>query len=74
MQSKVSEHYKKRAHELTSFLHDRGFLNPKLTLASIEWLDDYLGFLFESSDEIATKAATMLAKFRKDSEQVPTEE
>lgn len=60
----VEPYYKKQAKELTTLLFDRRFLNPDLTRDSVDWLEDYFGFILQSQSEIAAKCATLTARLR----------
>ena len=60
----VEEYYKRRAKDLTNMLFDKGFLNSELTRESIDWLEDYIGFLFQSRSELAAKSAILIAKLK----------
>lgn len=61
---KVEEFYKRQAKDLTSILFDKGFLNENLAKEAVDWLEDYIGFVFQSHCQSAAKAATLTAKFR----------
>ena len=61
---KVEEYYKKQAKDLTNLLFDKDFLNKELTRESIDWLEDYIGFIFQSQCQTAVKAAVLLAKLK----------
>lgn len=60
----VSEYYKRKAKDLTNMLFDKRFLNDDLSKESIDWLEDYIGFLFESGEKMAGKAAVLTASLR----------
>lgn len=60
----VEEYYKKQAKDEISMLFDKNFLNPELTRESIDWLEDYMGFLFQSKCEMAAKAAVLTARLK----------
>jgi len=62
--NKIEEYYMKQAKELTSLLFDRRFLNDDLSRESIDWLEDYLGFVFQSQVNSAVKASQLLARLR----------
>ncbi len=64
MDEKVDEYYKRQGKELVDMLFDKRFLNDDLSREAIDWLEDYMGFLFQSSCEQAKKAALLLASFR----------
>ena len=62
--SEVDEYYKRRADEMVKLLFDRRFLNDDLSLESIEWLKDYLGFVIQSFSDSAARTAVLTAKMR----------
>ena len=64
MIEEVNEHYMREAKELTNLLFDKDFLNPELTRESIDWLEEYLGFVFQSKCQSAAKIATLTAKLK----------
>ena len=61
---KVEPYYKKQANDLTNLLFDKGFLQPMLTRESIDWLEDYIGFILQSQCQMSAKAAILTAKHR----------
>jgi hypothetical protein len=63
-ETQVDKYYKKEAKELIDLLFDRDFLNPELKRDSIEWLEDYIGFIFQSKSEMAAKTALLTAKLK----------
>jgi len=64
MDVEVNEFYKREAKREVDFLFDKGFLSDDLSRESIDWLEDYLGFLFQSKCDIAVKAALLSKKVR----------
>lgn len=60
----IEKYYKKEAKELIDLLFDREFLNPALTRESINWLEEYIGFLFQSKCQLAAKIAMLNAKLK----------
>ena len=60
----IEEYYKREAKDLTNLLFDRGFLADNLARESIDWLEDYIGFLFQSKCQMAAKAAVLMKKVR----------
>jgi len=60
----VDGYYKRQAKDLTNMLFDKGFLNNDLSRESIDWLEDYLGFILQSQCDSAAKIALLTAKFR----------
>lgn len=61
---KVDDHYKREAKELINLLFDKDFLNPELTRESIDWLEEYIGFVFQSKCQTAAKIATLTARLK----------
>jgi len=61
---KVDKYYKREAKELITFLFDKRFLNDELSKDSIDWLEDYMGFLFQSKCEMSAKCALLTASLR----------
>ena len=62
--AKVDKYYKREAKELITLLFDKRFLNDDLSKDSIDWLEDYMGFLFQSKCEMAAKCAVLTASMR----------
>ncbi|MCK5132736.1 MAG: hypothetical protein KAR40_11360 [Candidatus Sabulitectum sp.] len=60
----VEGYYKREAKDLITLLFDKRFLNDELSRESIDWLEDYIGFLFQSKSETAAKCAVLTAKMR----------
>ena len=61
---KVEPFYQRQAEDMTTTLFDKGFLNPELSRDAINWLEDYIGFVIQSSAQSATKCAMLTAKLR----------
>jgi len=53
----VEPYYLKQAKELVDWLFDESVLNPNLTRTNLAFLDEYIGFLFESNAKMAGKCA-----------------
>jgi len=64
MEVEVEEYYKREAKELIDLLFDKDFLNPELTRESIDWLEEYVGFVFQSKCQSAAKVAMLVAKLK----------
>ena len=60
----VDKYYKRQAKDLTNMLFDKGFLNDNLARKSIDWLENYIGYLIQSHCQTATKVALLMAKKR----------
>lgn len=65
METIVEEYYKREARELIDLLHDKSFLNPELNRESQRWLEEYVGYLFQSKAEMTKKTTLLLASFKK---------
>ena len=61
---KVDDYYQRQAKDLTTTLFDKGFLNPELSRDAIDWLEDYMGYVIQSSAQSAAKVAVLTAKLR----------
>ena len=71
MNYEVNKHYKHQAKDLTNLLFDKGFLADDLTRESIDWLEDYLGFVIQSQCQMAAKAELLLKKSRDCQPKIP---
>ncbi len=60
----VEDYYKREAKDLTNVLFDKRFLNDDLSREAIDWLEDYIGFLFQSKCQMAAKCAALTASMR----------
>ena len=60
----VNAKYKKEAEQLINLLFDKRFLNDDLSKESIDWLEDFIGYLFESRISLAIKCHDLIAKTR----------
>jgi hypothetical protein len=60
----VEPYYQRQAKDLTTTLFDKGFLNAELSRDAIDWLEDYMGFVIQSSAQSAAKCAVLTAKLR----------
>lgn len=64
--TEVEPYYKREAKELTDLLFNKGFLDKDLSRQSISWLEDFLGYIFQSQVESAVKANELLRRITKD--------
>lgn len=62
--TEIDVYYKRQAKDLVDLLFDRRFLNDELSRESINWLEDYIGFLMQSQSNTAAKCALLTAKMR----------
>jgi len=62
--TEVSPMYRKEAKDLVNMLFDKNLLNPELTRESIDHLEDFIGFLFQSKCEMAVTASKLVAKLK----------
>ena len=60
----VDAYYKRQAKDLVNLLFDRRFLSDDLSRESIDWLEDYVGFVIQSQANSAAKCAVLVAKTR----------
>ena len=61
---KVDAFYQHRAKETVDMLFDKRFLNDDLDRETVNRLEDFLGWLFQSQAESAVRTAELNAKFR----------
>lgn len=64
MSNEIEESYKREAKDLVDLLFDKRFLNDDLSRESINWLEDYMAFLFQSKSQMSAKTALLLASMR----------
>jgi len=64
MDEKVDKHYQREGKDLVDLLFDKRFLNDDLSRESINWLEDFIGFMFQSKCESAARVALLTAKMR----------
>jgi hypothetical protein len=60
----VQDYYKHKAKDLTDMLFDKGFLAEDLSRKSIDWLEDYLGFILQSEYQMAEKGVLLSKSIR----------
>ena len=53
----IEPYYQKQAKELVDWLFDESILSPNLTRTNLAFLDDFIGFLFQSNAKMAGKCA-----------------
>lgn len=64
MSEQVEPFYQARAKDVTNMLFDKRFLRDDLDRESLNRLEDFLGYCFQSQAESAVKCAELKAKFR----------
>lgn len=64
MDTEVNKFHKRLAKQEVDFLFDKGFLADDLSRESIDWLEEYLGFIFQTHCELAVRAALLSKKVR----------
>lgn len=64
MDTEIEEFYQRKAKDLVNLLFDKRFLSDDLSRESIDWLEDYLGFVFQSEANMAAKCAVLSASLR----------
>lgn len=62
--TEVDTYYKRQAKDLVNTLFDKRFLSDNLSRESIDWLEDYVGFVIQSQANSAAKCAVLVAKVR----------
>ncbi len=72
MSTEVKPYYAKQAKEHVDMLFDKGFLNSQLTRGSIDWLEDFVGFLFQSQCESAVMSSQLLTSLKGKQAEVKT--
>lgn len=60
----VEKYYKRLAKDMTDMLFDKNFLNKELTRKSIDKLENYIGFMFQSTSNSAVQASQLLASLK----------
>lgn len=56
-EDKIEPYYKNEAKKLTDLMFNNNFLNPELSRQSIDWLEDFIGYILQSQAESAKKVA-----------------
>ena len=60
----IEPYYKKQAQGLVDWLFDKSILNSNLTRTNLAFLDDYIGFLFQSNAKMAGKCALITERMK----------
>ena len=58
----VEPFYQRKAQELVDMLVDKGFIRNDVSREETRILEDYLGFLFQSDADSATRIANLMRK------------
>jgi hypothetical protein len=58
----VDKYYMRQARDFTDLLHDKGYLVEDLELKQIRALEEYLGYLLQSSADSARNIERLLRK------------
>ncbi len=61
----IEPYYQRQAKDLTNLLFDKEFLAKDLSRESMDWLEDYLGYILQSQVQSAIKAHDLLKSSRK---------
>lgn len=61
---KVDEYYKRQAKDMTNMLFDKRLLSDDLSLETVNALQEYVGYVLQSTAEGAAKCALLTAKFK----------
>ena len=62
--TEVNASYLKEARELIDLLHDKRFLADDCSRESMRWLEDFIGFLFQSRVDMAIKCHDLTKSLR----------
>jgi hypothetical protein len=57
-------YYKKRGQELIDLLVDKGFIRDDVSREETRVLEDYIGFLFQSTARSAEQTALLMRKYK----------
>jgi len=63
-EKKIEPYYKARAKETVDMLYDKGFLSDDLAREAIDWLENYVGFLFQALCETSVRTSQLVKKAR----------
>ncbi len=61
---KVEPYYMAKAKDLTNILFDKGFISQDTNRESIEKLEGYIGFLFQTYCQISVQSALLLRRVK----------
>lgn len=66
---KTEIYHKRQAKDIVDALFDKGLLHPELTRKTMDALENYLGYILQSTSETAKKCTelTMKIKYRDES-------
>jgi len=64
MSEEIEIYYKRKAKDHVNMLFDKRFLNNDLSRESIDWLEDYMAFIFQSDAKLTEKSTLLLASLR----------
>ena len=59
MSIEVEEYYKKQAKELVNMMYDNKIIDNSLTRETIDWLENYIGAVFQSKIDMAIKCTRL---------------
>jgi hypothetical protein len=65
MSKDVDKYYQRMARDFTDLMHDKGYLVEDLELKQIRALEEYLGYLLQSSVDSALNVERLLKKHDK---------
>lgn len=65
----IEKYYKRLARDFTDLMHDKGYLVEDLELKQIRALEEYLGYLLQSSVDSAIKVERLLKNHKLDKSQ-----
>lgn len=64
MSVEVEPYYQKRAQEIIDTLVDKGFIRDDVKREDTRLLEDYIGYILQSTAESAARVATLLKKVK----------
>lgn len=62
--TEIDPYYKREARELVDFFYDKGFINPEIPRRTLEAVEDYIAFLFQSKAEASSKTALIMEQLK----------
>lgn len=60
----IEEFYRRRAKDHVNMLFDKNLLNPELSREGIQWLEDYMAFIFQSDAKMTEKTTLLIARLK----------
>lgn len=63
--AKIDVYYIKKARELVDLLVDKCFIRDDVLREEVRALEDYLGFILQSNDQISAETALLMRNIKK---------